>query len=179
LESIIIPGSISVIGEGAFSGCGLKTVTILNGVKVIGAEAFQACNELHSVNLPDSLIEIEEYAFGGCYQLKEISIPSSVSIIGNNIFEGCTCDININSFYFSGGCDLYSINDKKLIYCSTSVQKYVFTNNIRIIGEDAFFDCKIKSLYLPDSVERIERSAFCGCEFLSSIRLSNSLNYRA
>lgn len=179
IKSVIIPGNVIEIGFGAFGGCdSLHDVVVSMGVKSIEAEAFQACNSLESILLPDSLIQIKEYAFGGCTSLKSITIPSSVTQIERGVFEGCKCMIICNSDYYTGGFDLYSVREKRLIYCSTCIAKYVFPESINVIGESAFFDCTmLKSIDMPDSVQVIEEGAFCGCESLSYARLSHSLTH--
>ena len=47
------------------------------------------CSELVSVELPPSLIRIEEKTFSGCNKLKNIVIPSSVATIRDGAFLSC------------------------------------------------------------------------------------------
>lgn len=62
----------------------------INGVKVtsIGAQAYK-CSSLTSINIPDSVTNIECDAFDFCSSLKSITIPDSVTNIGKNAFYGC------------------------------------------------------------------------------------------
>ena len=178
LKTIIIRGNISEISCGAFFGCdSLQTVTISEGLLTIGPEAFGTCSSLISIVLPNSLTTIGEWAFGGCVSLKTFIIPISVRSIEQGAFEGCNCEIISKSeFYKSDGYDLFSVKDKKLIYCSTHIARYNIPDSINIIGEYAFFDCTmLKSIVIPDSVIRIEKGSFCGCESLFNVKLSNSL----
>ena len=177
LTTITIPGSVLEIKRMAFNGCdNLKKVVILPGVKIIGEEAFGACNSLESITLPASLTQIKEWAFMGCELLESITIPSCVSLIERGAFEGCRCEIISESTHYTGGFDLYSIEEKKIVYCSTSIVKYVMPEDVCKIGEYAFFDCTmLKSIDIPDSVLEIEDGAFCGCESLVNIRMSQSL----
>ncbi len=50
--------------------------------------AFYNCDELTSVQLPETIVSIGEGAFSGCPKLEEVIIPDGVSSIGQNIFEG-------------------------------------------------------------------------------------------
>ncbi|MBQ0080043.1 MAG: leucine-rich repeat domain-containing protein [Alistipes sp.] len=70
----------------------------------IGAWAFENCNEnLVSVEIPNSVIEIGRNAFFHCWDLKSISIPNSVKAIGNNAFGFC---MNLKTAYVPKGCKL-------------------------------------------------------------------------
>lgn len=177
LTTITIPGSVPEINRMAFNGCdNLKEVIILPGVKIIDTEAFGGCASLESITLPKSLIQIKEWAFSGCVSLRTITIPSGVSLIERSAFEGCHCEIISESTHYIGGYNLYSVQEKKLVYCSTSIAKYVMPEDVSIIGDHAFFDCTmLKSIDIPDSVQEIEDGAFCGCEALVNIRMSKSL----
>ena len=54
LNSVIIPNSITSIGEGAFQGCtGLTSITLGNDINSIGVDAFEGCVNLNSVHVPD------------------------------------------------------------------------------------------------------------------------------
>lgn len=73
-------------------------------VTKIGAWAFENCNEnLVSVEIPNSVIEIGRNAFFHCWDLKSISIPNSVKAIGNNAFGFC---MNLKTAYVPKGCKL-------------------------------------------------------------------------
>ncbi len=64
-------------------------VSIPNGVKNIGDEAFSGCKSLKSVEIPSSVTSIGVCAFGGCETLNNISIPSSVVNIRYGAFRDC------------------------------------------------------------------------------------------
>ena len=58
-------------------------------VIVIPKRAFEDCNELREIFLPDSLLAIDESAFYDCHQLEQIVLPNSVKFVGAAAFSGC------------------------------------------------------------------------------------------
>ena len=62
ITNLIIPNSVTSIGDYAFSGCaGLTSITIPNSVTSIGDYAFQYCSGLTSITIPNSVTSIGEY----------------------------------------------------------------------------------------------------------------------
>ncbi len=91
LFALIIPNSVTSIGDCAFSGCSkLTNLTIGNGVTSIGHFAFYYCSGLTSITIPDSVTSIGNYAFEYCGGLKTVYYKGSaeqwdkISIYGSN-----------------------------------------------------------------------------------------------
>lgn len=59
-------------------------------VTVIGKNAFSANEKLEIVNVPLSVIQIDDSAFSYCRKLKTVNIPNSITSIGNYAFSLCT-----------------------------------------------------------------------------------------
>ena len=82
--------SVTTIGEGAFENCdGLTSVTIPNSVIVIGPYAFGGCRNLPSVTIPNSVTTIGDGAFVLCGNLTSVTIPNSVTTIDVGVFAYC------------------------------------------------------------------------------------------
>ncbi|MBQ6210300.1 MAG: leucine-rich repeat protein [Prevotella sp.] len=58
-------------------------------VTAIGIKAFQGCGELTSIDIPSSIVTIDDYAFQGCSSLAEVNIPASVTTLGGYVFDSC------------------------------------------------------------------------------------------
>ncbi len=81
---------MTAIGEDAFEHCNtLTSVTIPNSVTDIENGAFFSCSGLTSITIPNSVTAIENFAFFGCFGLTSVTIPNSVTAIENFAFFGC------------------------------------------------------------------------------------------
>ena len=90
LTSLVIPDSVTNIGDYAFWGCSdLADIVIPDGVTSIGDYAFEGCESLRSVVIPDGVTSIGDGAFVGCTSLKSLVIPDGVTSIGAWAFSGC------------------------------------------------------------------------------------------
>ncbi len=77
-----------------FTGYDVSKVVIpeeIEGYPVtsIGVNAFEGFSNLKKIDLPQTLVSIEDEAFAYCENLTNIYIPKNVSSIGDNVFEGC------------------------------------------------------------------------------------------
>ena len=78
--------------------------------------AFVNCSNLVAVELPESLLAIENYAFNGCARLESIEIPSSVRSIGYGAFDGCS---SLKQVAIPSG--ITSIDEYTFFQCDTLV----------------------------------------------------------
>ena len=78
LTSMTIPNGVEVVGEGTFSGCtGLTSVTFPNTLTTIRGNAFSRCSGLTSITIPDSVTTIDYYAFSDCTSLASVTVEAT------------------------------------------------------------------------------------------------------
>ena len=171
LTDIVIPDSVTRIGDGAFRGCkSLTDIVIPNSVTSIGDNAFEYCFSLSNLVIPDGVTSIEDNAFKGCYSLSSVVIPDSVSCIGFGAFENCSSltDIVIPDSVTSIGGYAFG--------CCESLTDIVIPNSVTSIGDNAFWYCKsLSSVVIPAGVTSIGARAFCECSSLISIVIPDGI----
>ena len=230
LNTINIPGSVIRIGEDAFRWTpwyeqqpdgvvyisdflykykydiqniivdGNSDLKVKEGTKYIAKGAFEGAGKFNSIEIPESLIAIDDEAFASC-AFNKINIPNSVEKIGNRAFAGSGIEnilipesvkeigeaafdihgysINVdekNRNYTSVDGVLFNI-DKTILMSYPSKKEdesYIVPNSVKEIGTNAFSECSFKSLTIGENVEIIQDYAFANLP-LKSIVIPNSV----
>ena len=88
--------TVGICGS-AFDSCEmLAGIDIPEGILHIGRDAFISCVNLETVTFPSTLIAIEDEAFWNCSKLNNIVIPKNVTYIGYEAFWNCKALTNIS-----------------------------------------------------------------------------------
>lgn len=162
---------VIAIGDNAFNGTPLKTISLPQSVTYIGEEAFGDCEDLETINFPEGLTSIGYDAFYDCVKLTEINLPESLTYIGTYAFGGCDALDNVvlpkglkqlNSGVFSG-CE--------------SLKTITLPEGLLSIGDSAFYGCSFTDIKIPDSVISISGSVFSNCDGLTDLVKINGVNY--
>lgn len=97
-DSFGIPANVNQIFDHAFmNNQYLRTVTMHDGIILIGDSAFQNCN-LETLVLPRRAEEIGDHAFAGNVSITSVNIPAHVTKIGTGAFLGCTSLATVKVF---------------------------------------------------------------------------------
>lgn len=91
-EVVILPDSLEELGMSAFAGSGLLEITLPNRIRAL-EQTFMYCTELCLVHLNEGLQEIGPYAFQACDNLRRIVLPQSVQRVDDNAFAECETEI--------------------------------------------------------------------------------------
>ncbi|WP_181967538.1 leucine-rich repeat protein [Faecalibacterium prausnitzii] len=138
-------------------------------VTKIAMWAFNKCNSLTEVTIPNTVIEIDYQAFYYCPNLKKVTIHEGVKTIGQTAFIGCTqlTSITIPS----------TITDMDQAFSgNTALSHVTLTNGISNISNMAFKGCTgLTEIKVPISVEQICPGAFNGCTNLKSVLLEKNI----
>lgn len=195
LTSVTIPASVTKVGERAFySSNKLAKVEFAKGSKLttIGAFAFNWCDKLASVSLPESLKKLESGVFSMCDSLEAIKVPAGVTELGDAVFansglkeialpDGIT---KIGAATFRGCTYLTTAtmpaNLTELGTCTfedclglTSVT-FPEASKLSYVPEDTFYHCiSIKYIYLPMSFVQTKACAFSNCDELATVEFAN------
>lgn len=120
LTSVIMPDTVTTIGNGAFTGgtsdapTNLTSVTLSNNLTSIGEHAFSYCDKLQSIIIPDSVTEIGLCAFYTCRGLKTVQLSANLVTIGNMAFSYCklldsiVIPAKVTSIGNYAFCDMYN-----------------------------------------------------------------------
>ena len=147
--TLIIPASVSTLGENVFYSCCFKAIRFASGSNLtyIGT-TFESCG-FKEIYLPEGITTISGYAFRESGDLTNISIPASVTSIGDYAFYDCY--------------DLKTV-------------EFAENSRLRTIGYEAFYSCgDLRSIALPSGLQEIGSNAFYGCSNLQEITIPGTV----
>lgn len=157
----------------------------LGGASVtsIGYRAFNLCNSLTSITLPESVVSINDEAFSYCENLASISLPDGLTGIGSSAFSFCKA---LTSITIPDSATAINSNQNETIQVSgpdsgifqgcISLKSVVLGNGITMISPYMFSQCiKLETVTIKGKVATVEAGAFYRCDSLKSITFPEGL----
>ena len=165
LTNLTLGNTVTTIGEYAFLGCNSlervvlpSSLTNVGEVPAISREVFKECKKLESVIFAENYnpITIGEWAFNGCINLSKVVFPSN--LVNMDAVNGVNCAIGAYSF---AGC--------------TSLTELIGLEILEGIGDYAFHNTGLTSIYIPATLSVFGTAPFLGCK-LQSVELMDGNN---
>ncbi len=130
-------------------------LVIPEGIRELRAAAFEGCQSIQTVILPQSLTSLADgWAFASCTNLTSINIPDGVTDIGEDSFYNCSSltSINIPKNVTSIGTQAF--------YCCSSLTSVTIGSGVTSIGKQAFYECRgLNAVHITDL------AAWCNISF--------------
>lgn len=187
LEEVILPTTLRVINDKAFSNCRALTNVFAPNVVIIGDSALYNCQLLKFNDFP-LLKQVGKYAFYKCFSIQNINVPQveyldigafyycknmvkfdcpSLLQMGREAFQGC---MSIDTMILP---HLTEIPHYAFFACESL--KYVSVPNVTKINIGAFSECQnLQNIFMP-KVTYIADDGLVGCWNLTDITLPEEI----
>ena len=178
IKSVIIPDGVKKIGAFAFDNCeNLAKVTIPESVKSIGDGAFSRCENLKTVTISEGVKKIGRVAFDGCKNLSSVIIPESIKKIESYAFRGCK---NLKSIIIPDGVEEIGKDIFDECAIDNLESKLLKIKNGCALSDDGLTvlyraNANLTAITIPEGVKKIKRVAFSRCENLTKVTIPDGV----
>ncbi len=175
-EHLVLPDTLLSLPNYVFSQCTSSSITLPSDLKSLPVGAFYRCENLETVEFPDSLEEIyTPNLFTGCSSLTSVELPKDVSYILSTdyLFVGCS---SLQSVTIPGTCGRGILHDHTFADCDV-LSEIILEDGITTIYYRAFDNLPaLEEIVFPDSVTEIKDAIFYDCPNLKDVWLSDNLS---
>ena len=136
LTALAYKDKITVIGDGVFRDSKIRSITLNEGLREIGAYAFYNCYNLTAIKFPSTLQSVGSYAFYNCNSLQRVEMNDGITKIEEYTF-----------------------------YENYRLREIVFSANLKEIGRWALEGLRnYINVILPEGVEKISENGIWNCD---------------
>ena len=188
IKSVYFADGCTSLGTYAFQSCSkLADIRLPKTLTTISNYAFRYCSALTSIEIPSSVTSIgSRYVFGSCTKLKYIYIDknrnslsgspwsastSTTTFVYRNDYSWSSDNTTITGLSYTSLTKLYipASVGASAFYDNDNITDLKLSENVKIIGEQAFWGCGSISndLIIPYSVSHIGRLGFMGLKISS------------
>ena len=143
----------------------LQTVKVCEGVTSMGINIIYDSATVVEMELPSTLVSIGTEFARNATGLRKINIPKSLVEVPKQAFYGCS---NLTTVDFSEAESLKTIGYWAFYNC-TSLESALLPEGVTYIDELAFKLTGVKSIYVPSTLETINKEAFSTCTSLENV----------
>lgn len=137
----------------------MSNIIIPDGVTRVKRNLMNS-KSITSINIPESMTEIDSCAFLGCSNLSNVTIHDNVTNINYAAFWGC----NIRNIELPKNLKYI----KSYAFYSCKLTKITIPDKVISIGKSAFLDNALSSVIIPQSVKELGAGAF-SCDSLLTV----------
>ena len=162
---LVIPSTVTSIGDYAFEGTDYSSVKLPNALKTIGNYAFNNLPIEQRLVLPGKVTSVGTGAFAGT-KITGLSIPDGVKSIGAHAFADTPIQGHLT--IPDGITDL-----GEGAFMNTQISTAFLPNSVTTLSQGLFQGCSnLNLLYIPDNYTDMSNYVFDGCDALETLRLS-------
>lgn len=165
----VIPGTVSynggsytvtAIGDGAFDGSSIASITFPSTIKTVAANAFSKCPQLKVINVPDikswCAIEFENEFANPIKIVRQLTIDGVV--VSDVVIPDDVTSIGSYSFY------------------NSRMASVTLGSGLEKIGPNAFNMCRlISTVTIPDNVTELGVGAFKACSNMGTVTIGSGI----
>lgn len=153
MTAITLPSTLEYIGIRSIQDTGLETLTIPANAEIANY-ALMDNRVLKTLVIEDGIESLGDFSVRSCVELENLTLPSTLKYTGGQTFVLCR--------------KLKEIN---------------LPSGLERIGTNAFSNCGVTAITIPNTVKQIDSEAFGGCQYLESVTFEEtpiieSLNFR-